>query len=227
MSKRRKVHFQLIAALVICAVLLFGILTARRAQADPSPLYTHHSKWQEVRAEGDEDGANFAAVFDITATGDEGDFASKRTTAFRIPSRLYANQYEEGISRGGAWAFIIGGGDDSTPDGETFSFDIIGYHKTNGPLQKIVIGDGILGTQAVVTLPSGTAPATANATWADTINLDATTVWPGLVVYNSGNNNAAMLVFDTTGLEFIEFIIYDADGATTQAGSLSVWGRPY
>ncbi len=75
------------------------------------------------------------------------------------------------------------------------------------------------------------------AFWADTINLDETTKWPAgnttsdtnsVMVYNSGDNEVALLVIDTTGIEWIQFVIYAADAATSEeAGAITVYGRPF
>ena len=64
--------------------------------------------------------------------------------------------------------------------------------------------------------------------WADTITLDETTKWPSVGVFNSGDNEMSVILIDTTGLEWIQFVVYDADAATTvEAGDISVFGRLY
>jgi hypothetical protein len=76
------------------------------------------------------------------------------------------------------------------------------------------------------------------AFWADTIAIDEQTKWPGyngtvvsepgVGVFNSGDNEVAMLVIDLAGLEYIQFVFYDCDAATgEEAGNLKVYGRPY
>lgn len=73
------------------------------------------------------------------------------------------------------------------------------------------------------------------AFWVDAINLDATTTWPkqqgdlaGVANYSAGANKVAMLVIELQGIEFVQFVLYDCDGATAeQAGNLTVYGRPY
>ena len=66
------------------------------------------------------------------------------------------------------------------------------------------------------------------AFWADTITLDETTKWPGVSVVNSGDNEVAMILVDTTGLEWLQFVIYGADAATgEEAGDITVYGRRY
>lgn len=62
--------------------------------------------------------------------------------------------------------------------------------------------------------------------WADTITLDEETKWSSISVINSGDNEVAAIVVDTTGLEWIQFVIYDADAATgEEAGDIAVYGR--
>jgi len=81
--------------------------------------------------------------------------------------------------------------------------------------------------------------------WADTITLDEITKWSGAVadpntiygydkmegniaVLNNSDNQIALLVVDLAGLEYIQFVFYDCDGATgEEAGSIRVYGRPY
>lgn len=66
------------------------------------------------------------------------------------------------------------------------------------------------------------------AFWADTIVLDETSKWPGVTVKNSGDNEVCTILVDTTGLEWIQFVVYDADAATgEEAGGISVYGRRY
>ncbi len=64
--------------------------------------------------------------------------------------------------------------------------------------------------------------------WIDTINVDETTKWPSVAVYNSGDDEVANIVVDVTGLEWIQFVIYEADAATNEeAGDVTVYGRRY
>ncbi len=68
--------------------------------------------------------------------------------------------------------------------------------------------------------------------WADSITLDETTKWPkfqgdlaGTNVYNSADNEIAILQIQNPP-EWIQFVIYDADGATAEeAGNITVYGR--
>jgi len=67
------------------------------------------------------------------------------------------------------------------------------------------------------------------AFWVDTISLDATTKWPSVAVYNSGNDEVAFVLMDTTGLEWIQWLFYDASGdlQSDEASDISVYGRRY
>ena len=83
------------------------------------------------------------------------------------------------------------------------------------------------------------------AFWADTINIDETTKWSGALadpntiggyyqmegtvsVLNSGDDEVALLVLDLAGLEWIQFVVYAADAATSEeSGDITVYGRPY
>ena len=122
------------------------------------------------------------------------------------------------------WKFIICGG---AANDDKFSFTVVGWSRTNGPLQVLVHGDGIIGTQDVVLYPDDSATAT-NAWWVDTINLDATDKWRIINVYNSGNNEICELVIDLAGIEWVQFVVYDADDeAEGEADPITVYGRPY
>ena len=81
--------------------------------------------------------------------------------------------------------------------------------------------------------------------WADTINLDETTKWGGaladpntisgyyqmpgtITVINSGDNEVACLIVELTGIEWIQFVLYACDAATSEeAGNVTVYGRRY
>jgi len=279
------------------------------------PLDTYHQGWSLVRETANEDGANFAAVYDLTGGAGTSNFAGKDTSnvANGGPFHIRPTGYPIPVSAGSRWQFAICGEARNGAD-DTFSFDIVGWATTNGMLQKIVEGDGVLGTQTVVTYPDDGATAiggiasvtgvtydhtgngggeqlftdtddvgafdgavagmmayvtgtnitsgiteigtvtdannmliavtaTDDATdatidfpvayWADTIALDATTKWPkaqgdlaGINVYNSGANQIAIVEVQTAGLEWLQFVVYDADGATgEQAGNITVYGR--
>jgi len=124
------------------------------------PLDTYHSSWHLVRETADEDGDTLAAVYNLTT---ESDFAHKDSNTvanggpFRI--RSLADPDSEGYSPGGAWMFAfcaknyyVGSDNDVN---NVFSFNIVGWAKTNGMLQNICEGNVILGTQAVITYPDG------------------------------------------------------------------------
>jgi len=212
-----------LATVAILTLLLFGML-AQSYRALAAPLDSYNVAWKLVRDTATEDGANLAAVYAL-ATG-EGNWASRDTTAvFRLfdgPSEP-TGPASTPDSPGVVWKFVICGG---LADDDTFSFDVLGWAQGNGMAQVIATGDGVIGTQDVVLYPDDSAAAT-DIWWADTINLDATTTWPGVSVYNSGNNTVGMLLIDTTGLEFIQFVIYDAGGTGTEANNLTIFGRPY
>ena len=293
-----------VTLLLVLAVAMLMVIISPRAKAEP--LDTYHSSWHLVRETADEDGATFAAVYNLTTAGN---FANKDSNSvvnggpFKITS-LRTGIGHEGYSPGGAWVFAICGKNYNNVD-DTFSFNIAGWSKINGMLQTIAEGDGVLGTQAVIIYPDGgdavgelvsetsvvfdhnggaedtyftvtnesfdgavagmlayvtgtnitsgyyqvTVVTDTNnvkiavtgtddntdstvqinpAFWADTINLDETTKWPSVTVYNSGDNEIAIIVVDTTGLEWVQFVIYAADAATNEeAGDMTVYGRRY
>lgn len=288
-------------------IMAFVVWQTHLARAEP--LDTYHSSWHLVRESADEDGATFAAVYNLT-TG--GNFANKDSSTvgaggpFRIVSR---QQYSraEGFSPGSKWMLVFSGKNYNNVD-DTFSFNVVGWSKTNGMIQNIVEGSGVLGTQAVVVYPdggdalgelvsqtavtythgtttftvtnegfdgavvgmlgyvtgsnltdgyyevttvtdtnniimSGAASSNNNtdstvqinpAFWADTLTIDERTKYPrdgdanNVQVYNSGDNEVAFLIIETTGLEWLQVIIYDADAATAEeSGAISVYGRRY
>ncbi|HUT44859.1 MAG TPA: hypothetical protein VMX36_01190 [Sedimentisphaerales bacterium] len=78
--------------------------------------------------------------------------------------------------------------------------------------------------------------------WADTIVVTSLTKWSAagtanantdtmannIAVLNSADNEVAVLVVDLAGLEYIQFVLFDCDGASgEEAGDLRVYGRPY
>ena len=203
----------------IFALVLIG-LAVYQTYLTAEPLDTYHSSWHLVRDTATEDGATFDAVYNLDAN--EGNWASKGSDAWQIVSKKVDTRQGEGQSPGAVWAFVISGG---LADNDTFSFNIVGWSKTNGFLQVIAEGDGVIGTQDVVLYPHDNSSAIV--WWADTINLDETDKWPGVSVRNSGDNEVCMILVDTAGLEWLQFVIYDADGSGTEANNLTVFGRRY
>lgn len=288
-------------------ILLAFILALSAHVAVADTVDSYHSSWHLVRASADEDGATFAAVYDLTTSGN---FANKDSSTvanggpFKITSKATSPRRGEGASAGGAWMLSLAGKNYNNVD-DTFSFTLVGWSKLNGMLQVLCEGDAVLGTQAVVLYPndgsdalgelvsvtagtythgtttfvdtadvggfagtvagmmayvtgsnltdgyyqvttvtdantiimSGMASTNNNtdstiqinpAFWADTINLDETTKLPSVSVLNSGDNETAMISVDTTGLEWIQLVVYDADAATgEQAGDVAAFGRMY
>ncbi len=134
---------KIIGAISILLLLVVSV------QADPADAF--HSEWVKVRATADEDGATFAAVYDLTL---ESNFANKDSSSV-ADGGPYQISPRAGLSN--RWMFAICGknydvGADNTID-NTFSFNLIGWSKDNGMLQDIAEGDCILGTQAVIVYP--------------------------------------------------------------------------
>lgn len=153
-----------VALAVLAIAVLFGFLCEITSAA---PVDQYHSSWHLVRESANEDGATFAAVYDLTGVDQTiaGNFASKNTAtvinggAFKITSVDAGLGANEGYSAGTKWMFTIcaknfGVGADNTID-NTFSFNMVGWSKTNGMLQVIAEGDCIVGTQAVIIYPDG------------------------------------------------------------------------
>ena len=313
----------IVTVLVLLGLCLLAVYLSSDSRAEP--IDTYHSSWHLIRETASEDGASFSAVYDLTT---EGNFANKDSSSvaaggpFQIRSGQGGYGMHEGYSAGTTWMFAFCGENFNNTD-DTFSFDLIGWSKTNGMLQVIAEGDGVLGTQAVIAYPDDSADAlgatcsetsvaydhTAGAQekyftvtnegfdgavagmlayvtgtnitsgyyqvlvvtdtnnvsidvtatddntdstvqinpafWADTINLDEVTKWspaltdpnslygysrmPGTIgVINSGDNEVACLLVNLTGIEWIQFVLYVCDGATSEeAGNLTVYGRRY
>ena len=303
-----------IAMVTLAATVVVGLLLHRIAIA--APVDQHRSSWRLVRETADQDANTFAVVYDLTTAGN---FANKDSSSlanggpYQIPS-LAGEVGTEGYSIGTKWMFAFCGKNYNNTE-DTFSFNVIGWSKTNGMLQTIVEGNCVLGTQAVVVYPDGgdalgelcsetgvtyddaggaqdnyftvtnagfdgavagmlayvtgtnitsgyyqvTVVTDSNnvkiavtatddntdstvqinpAFWADTISIDETTKWPrhdekaNLMIYNADGTasagEVAFLVIETTGLEWIQFVIYDADAATNEeAGDITVYGRPF
>lgn len=229
---RSRKGWSLIAAIFLVIAVIFGpYLWVKVKEAKADTLETHHSSWSLVRETATEDGATFAAVYDLA--GAEGDFASKDSSTmvsggpFHITAVGKNRDAPEGYSPGAAWVFAIAAG---AFNDDTFSFTMVGWAKINGPAQVICEGDGIVGTQDVVLYPDDGAAATdPNIFWADTINIDTSTDWPGNIgVFNSGNNRLCFIAMDLTGLEWIQFVFYDAaSGQAGEADPITVFGRRY
>ncbi len=107
---------------------------------------------------------------------------------------------------------------------------VTGTDITSGYYQVTVVTDSN-NIKIAVTATDDNTDSTVQinpAFWADTITLDETTKWPSVAVYNSADNEVAFIVVDTTGLEWIQFVIYAADAATNEeAGDITVYGRRY
>lgn len=100
------------------------------------------------------------------------------------------------------------------------------YEITTVTDSNAIIMSGASSTGDVAT--GGVRVQSNPAFWADTINLDETTKWPSVAVYNSGDNEVAFIVVDMTGLEWVQFVVYDADAESgEEAGSITVYGRLY
>ena len=219
----------IVLALIVIAIGLFSSVSIKiRAE----PVDTYQQGWQLVRETATEDAADFATVYDLA--GAEGDFASKDSASVLLggPFRLKSQRSDLGQrhSFGDRWQFIICGG---LVAADTFSFDIVGWAADNGPLQVLGIGDGVLGSQDVVLYPDDTAAAT-NIFWADELNLDATTKWTkaegganGISAFNdSAADDIAVIQLYPQGLEWIQFIFYDADDSQGgEADPMTVYGR--
>jgi hypothetical protein len=147
-----KITIGILIFFVVIGVLFayWGIKTAHAV-----PLDTYHAGWKLIRAAGDEDGASFSAVYDLTGVGTTaGNFASKDSGAYFIPSKYTSQGAGPGYSAGRRWQFIICGKNYNNVD-DTASFNLVGWAKSNGPLQVICEGSIVLGTQAVVVYPDG------------------------------------------------------------------------
>ena len=124
------------------------------------PLDTYHQGWSLVRETANEDGANFAAVYDLTGGAGTSNFAGKDSSSVLNggPFHIRPTGFPVPVSPGSRWQFVICGEARNGAD-DTFSFDVVGWAAGNGMLQKIVEGDGVLGTQTVVTYPDDGADA--------------------------------------------------------------------
>ena len=215
---------------LVVIVIAVGLFSSVSIKIRAEPTDTYQASWQLVRETATEDGANFAAVYALATS--EGDFAHKdsSTVAAGGPFRLKSQRSDLGLrhSFGDHWQFIICGG---LAENDTFSFNIVGWAAANGPAQIIAEGNGVIGTQDVVLYPDESDAAT-NIWWADTIALDETTKWTtaegganGVSVFNSGDNEIAVIQLYPQGLEWLQFVFYDCDGSGTEANNLTVYGR--
>lgn len=198
------------------------------------PRDTYQAHWQLVRATATEDDDTFADAYNLAGNG--GDFAGKGTNSvaeggpFRIKKqRSDLGQYQ---SFGDKWQFIMCGGISS---GYTYSFTLVGWAADNGPLQVICEGNGLTGGQDVVLFPHN-GEAAANTWWVAMMWLDETTKWPlatggangvSLINEDMAFGEICVLEVDLQGLEWIQFVFYDAK--FVQQGTVSdpttVFGR--
>lgn len=151
-----------------------------------------------------------ADALGATATGTDVDYTASTHTY-----QGSASEFDGAIEN--MMAYVTSGNDSNLTSG---FYEITTYTDVN---TIIMTGDG------------GSSDTTATvqinpAFWADVINLDETTKWPSVEAYNSeaGSGQMAFIVIDTTGLEWIQFVIYAADAATDEeAGKITVYGRVY
>ena len=131
-------------------------------EAQAAPTDTYHAGWSLVRETASEDGATFAAVYDLTgvdlALGP--DFAAKDSSTvanggpFHIIARNAPAAFGTPTSPGDTWVLAICG-ENFNNLADTFSFNVVGWGRDNGMIQNICEGAGVLGTQAVVVYPDG------------------------------------------------------------------------
>ncbi len=135
-----------LALLLLLAVITYTVIPLLPVKADPADAF--HSEWVLVRDTADEDGATFAATYDLTT---EGNFANKDSStvanggAYQISPRAGLNN---------RWMFAFCGKNYNNTE-DTFSFNLIGWSKDNGMLQVIAEGNCVLGTQGVIVYPDG------------------------------------------------------------------------
>lgn len=161
-----------------------------------------------LRAEADED----TSLIDLTS---EGDFAQKPSDAFEILTD------ESGLNSLVNDAFIMFSGGNAAL--KIFTWRLFAWLRANGPAQLVASGTGILGSQAVIIQPNGSAAT--NKFWADTLVV-TTFSWPKQVktTPGGGNNSVAQISLELMGRKYWKMQIEDADGSTgDQAGDISVY----
>lgn len=157
-----------------------------------------------------------SAAIDLT---DEGDFAQKPAAAYEIKG--------DGAGTNARNVQLIFAGGDTA--NETFSWKVYAWRNGNGPAELVAYGTGVLGSQAVVKYPHNGAAATSRY-WADTLVVTDGSRWPKTVYSTdeTGNNEAAKLVFATLGYKYFYVEITSADGETgSEAGWVSVYGAHF
>lgn len=195
-TKLGKITLILTAALVVGVVSAVYILSVRAA-----PVDTYQSSWQLIRAEANEDGSSFAAVYNLTT---EGNFDNKdsSTVANGGPFRIIPQPGEVGTpskTPGTKWMFAMCGKCFNDTD-DTFSFDVVGWSSVNGMAQVICTGDAVLGTQAVIAYPNsgddalGELSSETSVTYTHATNTFTVTdagfdgVVAGMIAYVTGKN---------------------------------------
>lgn len=113
-----------------------------------------------------------------------------------------------------------------------------GYYAVTSRTDDTVVCTGISSSGGNTDSTLDTNPAF----WVDTITLDETTKWTSkidgsgsstgnkgiLEVINSAANEVCAIVVDLTGIEWVQFVVYEADATNTgEAGAVSVYGRRY
>jgi hypothetical protein len=203
-------------ALTIWLVLLVAVVTfffQLPFPAHAEPIDQYQEGWSEVRVRANEDAATAPS---FTTTGDYADLPSN---VFTIPS-FTGDLPGSRVTAGDEWYFTFPG---TVAADRTFAYTLVGWASTNGMAQVICQGTGILGTQTLSSYPNGVVAT--NGFWADTLTVAATTKWPDTpIVYNSTNNEVAMLNVNLAGIRHIKFYFHDTDG-TLEADIISVFGR--
>lgn len=162
-----------------------------------------HQPYAILRAEASED----TAVVIATA----GAFASKPSAAVQLKTAT-------GNSTANTIQITVIGGDAAN---DTFSWRIYAWRASNGPAELVADGNGILGTQQVVTYPQG-GTATSKF-WVDSFTIAAQYRLTTVTTSTTGGNSVASLWIDTIGYEWWYIEITDADGSSTQAESLTAY----
>ena len=180
------------------------------------PLATPNHKWELFRVPTSEDGA---AAHDLTADAlDASTIIQSREHVAVTDGIVDLRQLFTNTGNGVEIAFFTE--DDSALD--TFDFELFAYRNgLYGPAKRVFSTTGnacIIGTMICTKHPI-TGTAQASGLWCDTIS--GTSYWPkDAAVYDSANNQTALLVFDTRGYSYLYIRIFNAGGGGTECAKI-------
>ena len=185
------------------------------------PLATPSHPWALLRAGATED--NTAAY---TLSSKDLDYSTiiKSPANCEVTDGIIDTYRQFGRTANGIWVICYTDGTDIAND--TFDFELFAWKAhSSGPGIKVFSTSSngcIAGSRTCIKDPVDGGTITAGL-WVDTIGLDSGTNWPGgVVVYNSANNDIAVIEFDLGGCRYLHSNVFNAAGGGTEAAKAAI-----